>query len=110
MGGEENICTSHTVFIDELPMLAKPDVQPGKNDREVFLQGLPPSVASEDDLIQWLSGFGMIEDALVLRNESNHASKGKAYVRFKCPQSAGACVKMHSLGSSVEAQWSESER
>jgi len=109
MIGEENVCTSHTVFIDELPMMCKPEVPPGQNDREVFLRGLPESVTSEDELVQWLSGFGMIEDALILRDQTTDHSKGKAYVRFQTPLSAGACIKMHSTGS-VEAQWSESER
>jgi len=104
-----------SVFVDELPMPARPDVKPGTADREVFLQSLPVRDCSEEQIRAWLEGFGGVEDVHLLRDHLSGDPNGKGYVRFATHAEAAACVEAQASISEAEdgdvvAHWSESER
>eukprot|EP00929_Paragymnodinium_shiwhaense_P083160 TRINITY_DN4419_c0_g1_i1.p1 TRINITY_DN4419_c0_g1~~TRINITY_DN4419_c0_g1_i1.p1 ORF type:complete len:829 (-),score=224.90 TRINITY_DN4419_c0_g1_i1:77-2563(-) len=100
---------AYAIFVDELSMPSRPDVQPLLDNRELFVQGLPLTSRSEDTCKAWLSGLGFAElkDAVLLSDPS------KAYVKFRTHAAAvGALAAINASGAQVgtTAAWSESER
>uniref|UniRef100_A0A7S4QT51 RRM domain-containing protein n=1 Tax=Alexandrium monilatum TaxID=311494 RepID=A0A7S4QT51_9DINO len=105
---------TRSVFVDELDMPSRPDVQPSEKDREVFLQSLPVRDCTEEQIRAWLSGFGQVEDVFLLQDQAGTPT-GKGYVRFVNHAEAAACVEAQASVADAEegdvvAHWSESER
>ncbi|CAK0901550.1 unnamed protein product [Prorocentrum cordatum] len=95
--------SSRTLYIDELDMSSRPaDLQPGKNDREVFLQSLPVKDCTEEQIHDWLQGFGEIEEMNLLRQGEASAPSGKGYVRFCRHDGAAACVEAQASVADAE--------
>lgn len=96
-----------TLFIDELPMLSRPEVEPAERDCEVFLTGLPVQDYSKEDLFEWFKQTGKIVD-LNLLNGTNGRPNGCCYIRYEEHDQAAGWVGVEEFG--VTAVWSESER
>eukprot|EP00927_Polykrikos_kofoidii_P085516 TRINITY_DN9327_c0_g1_i1.p1 TRINITY_DN9327_c0_g1~~TRINITY_DN9327_c0_g1_i1.p1 ORF type:complete len:1302 (+),score=142.95 TRINITY_DN9327_c0_g1_i1:73-3978(+) len=88
------------IHIDELSMPQRPVVEPLACDREVFVDPLP----DEDDLANWLSAFGEVEETYRITDQSTGQPGDRGYVKFKDHVAALHCV------DSGSASWSESER
>jgi len=88
------------VHIDELTMPQRPDVQPTNEDREVFVDPLPP----QEELEEWLAQYGASEDVFRIPDLMTGLPGDRGYVRFKDNAAAQKCVE------GGAAQWSESER
>eukprot|EP00927_Polykrikos_kofoidii_P016323 TRINITY_DN1735_c0_g1_i1.p1 TRINITY_DN1735_c0_g1~~TRINITY_DN1735_c0_g1_i1.p1 ORF type:complete len:624 (+),score=107.20 TRINITY_DN1735_c0_g1_i1:130-1872(+) len=89
-----------TLFIDELDMPDRPDVEPSPTDREVWVDPLP----DEDELADWLKAFGDVEEVYRLPDQETGKPTEKGYVQFKKHDGAKKCV------DSGAGRWSESER
>jgi len=103
-----------TIFLDELKMPKKPDVKPDKEDREVFMTGLPIKDFNEDEIRRWLEGFGQIEEVFLLRDVDRRLN-AKGYVRFSSHRHAATCIQAQASEQDAEegdviAWWSQSER
>eukprot|EP00931_Biecheleriopsis_adriatica_P077958 TRINITY_DN5142_c0_g1_i1.p1 TRINITY_DN5142_c0_g1~~TRINITY_DN5142_c0_g1_i1.p1 ORF type:complete len:1225 (-),score=248.79 TRINITY_DN5142_c0_g1_i1:19-3693(-) len=103
-----------TLFLDEIPMLKRPDIKPEVEDREVFMSGLPIQDFTEDQLKGWLEGFGTIEEVSLLRDHDRKLN-AKGYVRFASHREAESCIAAQASEQDAEegdviAWWSESER
>lgn len=85
------------IYLDEVPMVARPALPPSYTDREVFVESFPGEADSAEEKA-WLEAAGDVDK---LHRLPGHTG---AYVKFKTPDDAARCV---SLGSGV---WSESER
>lgn len=112
LGGRRAV--RRTIFLDELKMPKKPDVKPDNEDREVFMTGLPIKDFSEDQLRQWLEGFGQIEEVFLLRDVDRKLN-AKGYVRFTSHRHAENCIQAQASEQDAEegdviAWWSQSER
>eukprot|EP00927_Polykrikos_kofoidii_P009685 TRINITY_DN14051_c0_g1_i1.p1 TRINITY_DN14051_c0_g1~~TRINITY_DN14051_c0_g1_i1.p1 ORF type:complete len:1098 (-),score=124.70 TRINITY_DN14051_c0_g1_i1:28-3258(-) len=88
------------IHLDELNMPHRPDFKPCSADREVWVGAMP----DEEDLDEWLSIFGEVEEVFRLSDEDTGELGRKGYVVFKEHGSAANCV---AVGSGT---WSESER
>lgn len=104
------------VYIDQLAMKSRPEVEPRLDDCEVFLD-LPPKVRTEDAAKEWLASlkFNTAVDEVVLAKDKDDAAMGQAYVRFKShPEALKALAALAKAGvngsSAQQASWSESER
>lgn len=96
--------------VDELQQ-ATGDPMP--DDREVFVRDLPAQDCSEDELREWLSGFGELEDAVFLRDPVSGSLTGAGYARFRSHAEAAtllAALKGDSEAGAVQGSWSLSER
>jgi hypothetical protein len=91
-------------------MPKRPEVSPGKLDREIFAKQLPDTIGTEEQLRSWLKkDFGSIEHVLVLRDDLLSTPDSRAYIRFE--QHDVAKVFLDAEGGSGEfAVWSEAER
>lgn len=103
------------LFLDDLPMPKRPELAANSQDREVFLCSLPVKECREEQIHDWLEGFGVVEDFYLLRDHRSGELNGRAYVRFAAHGEANACVEAHGQASAAEegdvvASWSESER
>eukprot|EP00913_Durusdinium_trenchii_P032125 g30083.t1 len=103
-----------TIFLDELKLSRKPEIKPDNEDREVFMTGLPIKDFTEDQLKNWLEGFGKIEDVFLLRDVDRKLN-AKGYVRFSSHRNAESCIQAQASEQDAEegdviAWWSESER
>lgn len=60
-----------TLFVDELPMTARPKAaEPGPRDREVFASRLPDGVESAEELAEFLmDDFGVVEHVHLLKED-----------------------------------------
>jgi len=115
LGGAAVSESTRRIFVDELTMTCRPDVQPSTADRELFLQNLPVRDCTVDQIRGWLEGFGQVEDVFLLRDARTGAPSGKGYVRFVTHREAAACVEAQASVADAEegdvvAHWSESER
>jgi len=101
------------IYLDELPMASRPEVEPRLDDRELFLD-LPRNVRSEAAAKEWLTGmnFGTGVDEVLLMKDSKGVATGKAYIRFKShPEALKALNAVIKTGAGAQqAAWSESER
>jgi len=88
-----------TIHIDELDMPRRPDVEPCKQDVEVYVDPLP----HDDELTSWLSAFGKEEDVFRLPDPVTGRPSRKGYIKFQDHAAARKCVE-------AGAKWSESER
>lgn len=116
-GGESRAATSavrRVLFVDELPMPKRPEVQPSLKEREVFLSSLPVEDTSESQIKDFLEGFGQVEDMLLLQDPLTGTLSGKGYARFKTHEQAALCIEQTTADAEDEgdvvAAWSESER
>jgi len=107
---------SFVIYIDELSMPSRPEVEARLDDREVFLE-LPRNALTEDSAKGWLAslGFNAGVEEVVLMKDIKDTPTGKAYVRLKSHPEAlkvlSAVQKTASNGSSSQqAAWSESEK
>eukprot|EP00927_Polykrikos_kofoidii_P085517 TRINITY_DN9327_c0_g2_i1.p1 TRINITY_DN9327_c0_g2~~TRINITY_DN9327_c0_g2_i1.p1 ORF type:complete len:1212 (+),score=176.85 TRINITY_DN9327_c0_g2_i1:44-3679(+) len=89
-----------SIHIDELSMPRRPVVDPLPADREVFVDPFP----DDDDLADWLSAFGEVEETYRIPDQSTGDLGDRGYVLFKEHEAASRCV------DSGSATWSESER
>jgi len=103
----------HIIFIDELAMPSRPEVEPRLDDRELFVTDLPPPCRDVESARIWLSGFQAgVEEVLVLRDEKQVAT-GKAYARFRTHKEAVqtlSAIDALSYDGTKKVSWSESER
>lgn len=102
------------IYMDELPMPSRPEVDPRLDDCEVFLD-VPRASRSESAAREWLANFGSGVDEVHLMKDIAGVSTGKAYVRFKShPEALKALTALQKAapgsGGSQQAAWSESER
>lgn len=88
------------IYLDELDMPQRPDVQPCVADCEVWVDLLP----DEEEINDWLLQFGEVEDVVRVLSGNVGQSSHRGYVRFKEHESAARCVEMGC------GKWSESER
>ncbi|CAJ1342194.1 unnamed protein product [Effrenium voratum] len=103
-----------TIFLDELKLPKRPEIKVEAEDREVFMKGLPIKDFTEEQLRQWLEGFGTIEEVSLLRDADRKLS-AKGYVRFASHRHAESCIQAQASEQDAEegdviAWWSESER
>lgn len=89
-----------TVFIDELKLSNQGEQKPCPEDSEVWVDPLP----DEDDLKEWASAFGEVEDVFRIPDSVTSQPSSKGYVKFKGHSSAALCVERGA------GKWSESER
>eukprot|EP00933_Yihiella_yeosuensis_P015225 TRINITY_DN13355_c2_g1_i1.p1 TRINITY_DN13355_c2_g1~~TRINITY_DN13355_c2_g1_i1.p1 ORF type:complete len:960 (-),score=196.46 TRINITY_DN13355_c2_g1_i1:375-3254(-) len=87
------------LFLDELDMSSRPNVEPGEDDCEVFIDPLPAAQGSRE-LDDFLSHFGKVEEVYQIPERDHEIG----FVRFANHSSAKQCV------DSGAARWSESER
>jgi len=99
------------IYVDELSMPSRPEVQPRLDDHELFVTDIPRKSQSEDGARAWASNFGDVDDVVLLRDPFQR-STGKAYVRFRSHGDAVKALKGLTGGTdgSKQAWWSESER
>lgn len=96
-----------TIFIDELPMPGRPNVEPDKLDREVFARWLPNDIRCEEELLTWLQDdFGAVESVFLLKEDDTGELKGSAYIRF----STHTAAELYVDAEGDAAAWSEAER
>mmetsp|Transcript_27970 Transcript_27970/g.92932 ORF Transcript_27970/g.92932 Transcript_27970/m.92932 type:complete len:879 (-) Transcript_27970:68-2704(-) len=88
------------LHIDELPMPRRPEVEPIKEDCEVWVDPLPEAT----ELKAWLAAFGEVVDVFRLRDAQTGQFSDRGYVRFQEHAAALACVETRA------GSWSESER
>jgi len=88
------------IHIDELRMVQRPNCNPGPNDREIWVARTP----DEEELQEWNSSFGEVEEVFRLPSTEDDVIKEKGYVRFRNHAAAKACIEA-GIG-----EWSESER
>jgi len=95
------------IFIDELSMPKRPEVEPHPSDREIYLTNLPVAHYTEEQIREWFKDFGTILDLHLLHDQNGRPS-GNCYVRFEKHEEAAAWIGTQDGG--VTACWSESER
>eukprot|EP00928_Gymnodinium_smaydae_P089567 TRINITY_DN73513_c0_g1_i1.p1 TRINITY_DN73513_c0_g1~~TRINITY_DN73513_c0_g1_i1.p1 ORF type:complete len:893 (-),score=143.39 TRINITY_DN73513_c0_g1_i1:151-2787(-) len=102
---------SFLIYIDELAMPSRPEVEPRLNDRELFLPQLSSDVRSEEAVRSWMAMHGDVEEVFLLRDRML-ALTGRAYVRFRSNVEAVKALKSlrDAGGAGASAVWSESER
>eukprot|EP00927_Polykrikos_kofoidii_P028668 TRINITY_DN24971_c0_g1_i1.p1 TRINITY_DN24971_c0_g1~~TRINITY_DN24971_c0_g1_i1.p1 ORF type:complete len:1771 (-),score=316.59 TRINITY_DN24971_c0_g1_i1:142-5061(-) len=103
---EESVC----ICVDEV-QLATGDCS--EEDREVFLTNLPAQDCCEEELRQWLVGFGEVEEIVFLKNPYTRVLSGSAYVRFSRHEEATSLLAAFPADSeegNVQVYWSLSER
>lgn len=88
------------IYIDELSMPERPEVEPSPTDREVWVDPLP----DEHEVSDWLKAFGEVEEVARVPGPEKDVPGEKGYVQFKDHEAAKACVDMRA------GSWSESER
>jgi len=101
------------LFVDELPMLKRPDLPPSRKEQEVYLTSLPVEECNEEQIKSWLEGFGVVDDMFLLRDDRTGKFSGRGYARFKTHEQANACVEAtreDADDGDIVAVWSESER
>jgi len=97
----QNKIQSITVFVDELDMPCRPQINPSPSDREVWVrEGLDEYEARD----AWLNDIGDVENIYCLKDSTSGESLDCGYVRFVEHSAAARCVE---LGCGT---WSESER
>merc|ERR1719215_100822 len=101
------------IYVDEL-QLATEKAGEHIDDCEVFLRDLPEM--GEEELREWLSGFGTVKEATFLRSATTDKLTGSAYARFSKHEEAVQVMTSFPVenesGSSgnIQASWSLSER
>eukprot|EP00930_Biecheleria_cincta_P057224 TRINITY_DN4319_c0_g1_i1.p1 TRINITY_DN4319_c0_g1~~TRINITY_DN4319_c0_g1_i1.p1 ORF type:complete len:644 (-),score=105.68 TRINITY_DN4319_c0_g1_i1:12-1919(-) len=98
-----------TIFIDELEMSFRPNVEPGKEDCEVFMRNLPVNEISREDIHEWVTGFGTIEDLHLIQDNTKQLT-GTGYVRFATHEQAVLCIKGNAPGADENEGRSEEQR
>lgn len=108
-------------FLDQLSMNRRPeDVEPGPEDKELFVRNLPLQDMNRQQLQEYFEGFGEIEDLYLVRDTFSGEATGEGYVRFRQHGDAVRCIEALTPdpeGDTGEAEatdlagaWSESER
>lgn len=121
------------IFVDELLPTTKAR-EPGPEDREIFLWDIPLQDYNEQQLHEWLEGFGEVEKLFFLRDMDEGLNEmeggtaalkqplqprgltGKGYVRFQSPDEAGSLIDSiaafpeEDAEGNVQGNWSLSER
>jgi len=105
--GANHMPPRRTLFIDEIPMPKRPEVEPHPSDREIYLTNLPVAHYTEEQIREWFKDFGTILDLHLLHDQTGRPS-GNCYVRFEKHEEAAAWIGTQDGG--VTACWSESER
>jgi len=96
------------IYIDELNMPKRPQVDADIRDREVFLKVLPPHVDSEEQLQAWIEkDFGDLDRVKLIRASDSSSDSLRAYVRFTSHENAALYIEAE---GDEAAAWSESER
>lgn len=89
-------------------MSKRPEVGPGKPDREIFVKQLPDNIYTEELLRNWVEeDFGEVEHVLMLSEDLFSITAGRAYIRFK--EHEAAMLYIDAEGETA-AGWSEAER
>mmetsp|Transcript_89318 Transcript_89318/g.251430 ORF Transcript_89318/g.251430 Transcript_89318/m.251430 type:complete len:921 (+) Transcript_89318:103-2865(+) len=104
------------IFVDQLTMNRRPSkVEPGPEDKELFVRNLPLQDMNRQQLQEYFEGFGEVDDLCLIRDPFTDDLVGEGYVRFKQHRDARRC--MEALTPDQEAEpndligsWSESER
>jgi len=99
-GNMEDGERSMLVFIDELFMPQRPEVESAPTDREIWVDPLPDEV----ELPSWLTAFGKAEEVFRLRDHKTNLDADRGYIRFSTHAAARRCV------AAGAGTWSESER
>lgn len=98
--GETPALPRVTIYIDELDMPSRPQVEPSATDREVWVDPLP----DDGEVEEWLQAFGEVDEVARLCGPEQDELGEKGYVLFKEHEAAKKCVEMQA------GTWSESER
>lgn len=102
---------SFVVFLDELPVTTRSQVEPLLDDREIFLTDIPRALRTEEAAKSWLAAYGEAE--VLLLRDLQQKPTGKAYAVFRHHSEAlKALQAIRATGAdgSQQATWSESER
>lgn len=100
------------MYLDELPMQRRPEVQPRIDDLELFLD-VPRASRSEDAAREWLSTIAVVKEVFLVK-DAKGAHTGKAYASFRTHGEALKALEALSSctvdGGPLQVRWSESER
>ncbi|XP_038725145.1 uncharacterized protein LOC120016440 isoform X1 [Tripterygium wilfordii] len=66
-----------------------------KQQRKIFVGGLPPSLDSDSLGKLFEESFGSVEDAVVMEDETGKQSRGFGFITFKHEKSVSAAVDSH---------------
>jgi RNA recognition motif-containing protein len=111
--------TRVVLYADELIGVIDGDPDPRPDDRQIFVRDLPLDDYNEQELLEWLQGFGQLESDSVnfLRDPASKALTGCAYVRFAEHAEAKGLIEAFAQpqmvdddGGNVKGFWSNSER
>jgi len=100
------------MYLDELNMPSRPEVEPRLDDSELFLD-IPQAARSEDAARTWLSGIAAVKEVFLVK-DAKGSNTGKAYASFRNHPEALKALETVSTcaadGSMLQVRWSESER
>lgn len=99
------------LYVDEF---LRADGEVSESHKEIFVRDLPLEDYSEQDLHEWLEGFGTPERVYFCRDPSTQKLTGQGYVRFPTHAEAegllAAFPAENEEEDSVQGSWSMSER
>ncbi|CAJ1457331.1 unnamed protein product [Effrenium voratum] len=107
-----------SIFIDQLTLGRRPlEVQPGPEDRELYVRNLPLHDMSRQQLREYFEGFGEVDSLDLVMDTFSLEPTNEGYVRFKHHRDALRCIEAltptdpdEADPTDLQGSWSESER